>query len=187
MSIGIKRYYKSEEDFREFYINLKQLPCPFCKLIGALILHGYLRGYGEDSFNKNCVRGRRVFCNNRKKHTKGCGHTFCVLAANIVKSFCITAKSFWCFLKNIAKLTNKLESSRIAKFPLCVSSVYRLWKKFLNCQSRIRAYLRRLCREPQLSETSCSAIQTIEHLKSAFCNSSCPIAAFQDYFQTSFI
>ena len=187
MNIEIKRYYKSEEDFQQFYIGLKQLPCPFCKLIGALILHGYLRGYGENSFNKDDVRGRRIFCNNRKKNTKGCGRTFCVLAVNIIKSFCITAKSFWCFLKDVAKLMNKIESSRIAQFPLCVSSVYRLWKKFLHCQSRIRTYLRRLCREPQLPETSCPAIQTIEHLKAAFCHSSCPIAAFQDYFQTPFI
>jgi hypothetical protein len=183
----IKRYYKSEEDFRQFYINSKQLPCPFCKLIGALILHGYLRGYGENSFNKNEVRGRRIICNNRKRHTKGCGRTFCVLAVDIIKHFCITANSLWCFLKNVVKLTSKIGSSAIAKFPLSFSSVYRLWKKFLNCQSRIRTYLTRLCPEPKLPTTSCPATQTIEHLKLAFSHSSCPIAAFQDYFQTPFI
>ncbi len=187
MSIAIKRYYKSEEDFRQFYINLKQLPCPFCKLIGALILHGYLRGYGESTVNNNDVRGRRIFCNSRKRHTKGCGRTFCVLTVNIIKSFCITANSFWCFLKAAVKPMSKIEAIKIAEFPLSVSSAYRHWKRFLDCQSRIRTYLLRLCREPKLPKTSCPAIQTIEHLKSTFKHSSCPIAAFQDYFQTSFI
>ncbi len=187
MSLTFKRYYNCEEDFREFYNKLKQLPCPHCKLTGALILHGYLIGYGESSFNKKVNRGRRIFCNNRKRHAKGCGLTFSVLAVNIIKNFCITAKSFWYFLKNVVKLRNKREASRIAEFPLSDSSVYRIWKRFLNSQSRIRTLLIRLSQAPKLPGTSCPAVQTIMHLKSAFSHSLCPIAVFHDYFQASLL
>ena len=187
MNIKIKRYYKSKEDFHQFYENLKQTLCPFCKVIGSLILHGYLRGYGENSFNRNDVRGRRVFCNNRKKHKKGCGRTFCVLAVNIIKNFSISANSLWCFLKNVGKHLSKIEAYKTGKFPLSISSTYRIWKRFLNSQSQIRTHLIKICREPEVPETSCPGIQTIEHLKSAFSQSSCPITAFQDYYQASFI
>lgn len=187
MSIKIKRYYKCEEDFHQFYIKLKQLPCPHCKLTGALILHGYLCGYSENSFNKKVKRGRRILCNNRKKHAKGCGRTFCVLGVNIIKNFCISANSLWCFLKDVVRLRNKIGALRRLDFSLSDSSAYRLWKRFLNCQSRIRTLLIRLSPSPRLPRTSCPAVQTIEHLESAFSHSSCPIAAFQDHFQVSLI
>jgi hypothetical protein len=170
--------------------TLKQVTCPHCKLTGALILHGYLYGYSENPFNKIAVRGRRIFCNNRKKRRNGCGHTFCVLAVNIIKNFCITAKSLWCFLKNIVTSLSKIEAFRRLEFPLSDSSCYRLWKRFSMSQSRIRAFLVKLSQAPKLPGASCPVAQTIAHLESAFSNDSLPtspIAAFQEHFQTSLL
>ena len=184
----IIQFYDSENDFRKFYAILKQVMCPHCKLIGKLILWGYLRGNAEDHPNKRVIRGRRVFCNNRNNSNSGCGRTFSVLAAKMIKNFCITAESLWCFLKNNVTLTNKPDDTLIKNdFPLTVSSAYRLWKKFLDSQSKIRSFLTRLCQAPQLPETSRPETQTIKHLKSAFNLSPCPITAFQDHFQRSFI
>jgi hypothetical protein len=188
LSIEIKRYYDSEEEFCQFYKNLKQTMCPFCKFIGALILWGYLRGNDEDSPNKKVVRGRRVFCNNRKKRNNGCGHTFSVLAANTLKNFCITAESLWRFLKDNVTLRSKPEEPvKIKDFPLTKFSAYRLLKKFSESQSKLRSWLTRICQVPKLPKTTQAAIQTIEHLKAAFSESTCPISAFQDHFQRSFI
>lgn len=187
MHLKTKRYYSSEEDFRQFYLNLKQLPCPHCKLTGALILHGYLCGYDEKAFNKRVIRGKRIFCNNRKKHGTGCGRTFSVLAVSMLKKFCISANSFWSFLKNVIKLANKIEALRTLKLPLSNSSAYRLWKRFSHAQSRIRSYLTRHCPKPKLPITSCPATETIVHLESVFNDSSCAISAFQERFQVSFL
>ncbi len=183
----LKKYYTSDKDFDLFHFSLKQLPCPHCKLTGALILHGYLNGYDEGSHNKKVVRGRRIFCSNRRKHSKGCGLTFCVLLASMLKNFSITAKSLWCFLKHILSSSSKIEAFRYLKYPMSVSSCYRLWKRFSTSQSRIRAYLARLSTPPELPTTYCPTSQTIAHLlESAFGNCTTltsPVAAFQAYFQ----
>jgi hypothetical protein len=113
-----------------------------------------------------------------------------VLAVDIIKNFCITAKSFWCFLKNIVKLTNKIEALRRVALSIGNSSAYRLWKSFLNSQSRMRSLLTRLSPAPEVPTTCCPAVQTIAHLESAFRNDSLltsPIAAFQAHFQIPFL
>ena len=52
LTMKIIQFYDSENDFRKFYAILKQVMCPHCKLIGKLILWGYLRGNAEDHPNK---------------------------------------------------------------------------------------------------------------------------------------
>ncbi|MCP4369752.1 MAG: hypothetical protein GY797_16810 [Deltaproteobacteria bacterium] len=190
MALEIIRYYNSEEDFNQFHNNLKQLPCPRCKLTGALILNGRLRGNSENSFNIKVVRGRRIFCSNRRKRSKGCGITFCVFLAGILKNFSITAKSLWSFLKNIVSSSNRIEAFRSMEFPQSTSSCYRLWKRFSTSQSRIRSFLVKLSPSPELSKTCHPEIQTIAHLESVFSNYSLaisPIAAFQTHFQAPFL
>ncbi|MBU1913243.1 MAG: hypothetical protein KKB22_06915 [Candidatus Omnitrophica bacterium] len=150
-------------------------------------MHGYLYGYDENAFNKKIIRGRRIFCNNRKKHKPGCGRTFSVLAVNMLKNFSITADSLWQYLTGLLNITNKTNAFISLKFTLSISSAYRLWKRFSISQSRIRSYLVRLCPPPECPDTPCAGIQTISHLASAFPDSSCPIAAFQQRFQVSFL
>jgi len=187
MFFEIIRYYNSEEDFKKFYEKLKQILCPGCKQPCTLILYGFIYGFDEKGDNKQKVRGRKVFCNSRKKRNKGCGRIFRVLASNIIKNYIITAKSLWCFLNNSVKLPSKIEAFRNLEFPLHDSSTYRLWKKFKNSQSKIRTYLNNLLPAPDLPGVTNPMIQTINHLKLVFNNSTCPIAEFQNKFQTSFI
>ncbi len=190
MILKIIKYYNSEEDFKPFHNNLKQLPCPHCKSTGTLILNGRLKGYAEGSHIKKTVRGRRVFCNNRRKRSKGCGITFCVLLAGILKNFSITANCLWCFLKNMVRSSNKLEAFRHIKSPMSNSSCYRLWKSFSKSQSIIRSSLVKFSSVPTLSKTTHPEIQTIAHLESTFSNYSLPIlpiAAFQTHFQSPFL
>ncbi len=190
MILKIIKYYNSEEDFKPFHNNLKQLPCPHCKSIGTLILNGRLMGYAEDSHTKKTVRGRRVFCNNRRKRSNGCGITFCVLLAGILKNFSITANSLWCFLKSMVKSSSKIEAFRRIKSSMSNSSCYRLWKSFSKSQSTIRSSLVKFSSVPTLCKTIHPEFQTIAHLESAFSNYShpnSPIAAFQTHFQAPFL
>lgn len=186
MRFRIKQFYSCGEDFQRFYCQIKQIPCPHCKIIGSLILHGYLSGYEEQVYGKRTIRGHRIFCSNRNRRT-GCGKSFSLLISNILKGFNISANSFWRFLNNIAKGVSKIQALKKLNLSFSNSTAYRLFKKFSNRQSRIRTVLFRRCTPPKLSITVHPPIQTISHLKSAFKESSCPITAFQDFFQTPFL
>lgn len=181
-----KRFYKSEEEFQQFYFSLKQTACPHCKLSGNLNLHGYLRGYDEKSCSKRIIRGHRIFCCGRNKR-RGCGRTFSVLDIKVLKKFIIRARSLWTFLENITKGIDKKNSIRLLRLPFSDSSAYRLSKRFYLAQSKIRAFLSKLCNAPVVNCSRQPTIQTILHLKAAFKHDSCPIAAFQGYFQTDFL
>lgn len=185
MRFTSKRFYESKEDFRQFYRSLKQTACPHCKLSGYLNLHGYLRGYDENACSGKVIRGRRIFCCGRNKR-RGCGRTFSILALNVLKKFIIRADSLWGFLKNTAGGLDKKNSLCALKLSFSDSSAYRLWKRFCLAQSKIRALLLKRCSPPDVTSRA-PAIQTILHLKTAFKNSACPIAAFQGYFQADFL
>ena len=69
--------------------RLKVTPCPHCRAIGALIRHGYLRGYDEGNLRHKAVRARRIFCSNRGRRP-GCGRTFSVWIATKVRRLGLT-------------------------------------------------------------------------------------------------
>jgi hypothetical protein len=186
MKFKAKRFYSGEEDLKQFHFQLKQTPCPHCRSIGFLNRHGYLRGYAEHDFCKKVIRGRRIFCNNRDCRT-GCGRTFSILAAQILKKFLISAPSFWLFLKNVLDGLPKIQAFQAAAAPLTRSSCYRLWKLFRLQQTTIRAKLLNLCSAPRNSLTQSPPLQTIMHLKTAFPSAPCPLTAFQNHFQASFL
>lgn len=186
MQIKIKKYYSSKEDFHRFYLILKHLQCPHCKTIGFLILHGYLKGLDYKNYGKEIERGHRIFCSNRG-HSNGCGRTFSILVSNILKKLSIRAEHLWRFLKNTVKGLNIRKAFKPLSPYFAYSSAYRLWKKFCNCQSRIRTYLSRLCQPPNVSRSHHPTIETILHLKSVFKSHPCPITAFQENFQVSFL
>jgi len=186
MKFKAKRFYSCNDDLKQFHFQLKQTPCPHCKSIGFLNLHGYLRGYDEHDFCKKVIRGRRIFCNNRGR-CSGCGRTFSILAAQILKKFMIGAQSFWRFLKKVLAGRLKIQAFQAAETTLTRSSCYRLWKLFRLRQAAIRVKLLNLCPAPLNSLTHQPQLQTILHIKTAFASSSCPITAFQNHFQTSFL
>lgn len=186
MLFKIQRFYSCGESFQHFYFRLKQTPCPHCKSTGSLILHGYLCGYNTAVYGEKIIRGRRIFCSNRNRRS-GCGKTFSILAANILKHFNICANSLWRFLNNIAEGMSKIQAMKKANLPFSDSTSYRLLKKFSIGQSRVRTLLLRQSPSPRTPDIHHPQIQTILHIKSAFKNSPCPITAFQQSFQTPFL
>ena len=67
-----KRFAADEAELGALGLQLKQWRCPHCGREGALIGHGWLRGYAEHG-GEGVIRGRRVFCSNRFRRG-GCGH-----------------------------------------------------------------------------------------------------------------
>jgi hypothetical protein len=187
LQLACPRFFESEEDFLNFQRRLKLTPCPFCKICGALILHGRLYGYAENDDCRKICRGRRILCNNRKQRHPGCGHSFSVLAAATLRRFRLSALNFWVFLKSTLRLDNKAQALRDLKVDLSVSSAYRLWKRFTERQSHLRSALANLCAPPSLPYSRQPAEQTLAHLEAAFPHAACPIVAFQQQLQRAFL
>jgi len=53
-------------------------------VVGALIRHGYLRGYDDSSPQRRAVRARRLYCSNRQAR-RGCGRTLSVWCADKIR------------------------------------------------------------------------------------------------------
>jgi len=168
------------------YQALKITPCPSCRATGALILHGNLFGYGDDDEHRKC-RGRRIFCDNRKQHNNGCGRTFSICVADRLRRLRPSASTLWAFFTLVISLGNTAQALRSTGAAFSISSAYRLWKRFLNTQSRIRTALAGFCASPTLPDVRKPAAQTVAHLQSAFPSEPSPIAAFQHQLQVVLI
>ncbi len=183
--IKIKTFYKSEEEFSDFYVMLKLILCPHCQTRGYLILHGFLYGYSETDSNR-IRRGHRIFCSNRNNRT-GCGKTFSVLKSTFIKNFVISANTLWCFLDMVSKDNNLSSAFKDSGSAMQATSFYRIFTKFRYNQVRIRTKLTSIKDPPLLESLKDAAIQTIVHLKSIFQHHPCPVSQFQNHFQTSFL
>ena len=178
--------YRSDlDELDQYRMKLKQKVCPHCRAVGFLIGHGFLRGYGENSREKE-IRGRRFFCSNRDRR-RGCGRTFSVLLADRLGGFMLPATTLWSFLQGVRSgLTRKATWERL-KSSLSLESAYRIWNRFQQAQSHIRTRLAHHGDASIPTETSNPLFELIDHLMGAFPMTSCPIAAFQTQFQTPFL
>ena len=182
----LTKFYRSINEFQGIHQRLKQTSCPHCKTTGYLILHGYLFGYDLNSNNRRIMRGHRVFCSNRNRKD-GCGKTFSILKADILKRFIIQTSHLWIFLINIVKGMTTFEAFRSVDIPLSQTSIYRLYKRIYLNQHKIRTLLLRDHAAPKDVKYTNPLIKTILHIKSAFQNNQNPLATFQLTFQVSFL
>jgi hypothetical protein len=185
------RICSSRKDVDDLLARLKLTPCPHCKIVGALIRHGFLRGYDQNHQRTKTVRAARVFCSNRHRAT-GCGRTFSVWIADRIKHLYLSADSLWQFLSGAANPGNKLRAFRELDCGLSDSAPYHIWRRFLNAQSAIRTALAGLCEPPRMVSdcpvSDCPVRLTLAHLAQAFKEHPLsPIAAFGAVLQTFFI
>jgi hypothetical protein len=182
--MSIPRYYESEDTFETIHHKLKQYPCPFCRLIGCLILHGFLFGYSDVDCGCTIKRGHRIFCSNRNDR-KGCGRTLSIHLSDFIKHFLFTARTVWRFLLAVAEGMCKMTALNDTGASASQSAPYRLWIRLHANAAHIRTCLSRVSPPPD----TCSSdpeIQTIKHLQAAFAGFENPISAFQLAYETSF-
>ncbi len=180
----IPKYYESENSFEAIHHALKQYPCPFCRLIGCLILHGFLSGYSDTDCSCTIRRRHRVFCSNRNNR-KGCGRTSSILLSDFIKCCLFTARTIWRFLIAITSGSCKTKAWWDTNVSASRSTPYRVWNRLRTNTAPIRTILSGSS-PPADGVSSDPNIQTIEHLKTAFNGSKNPISAFQRVFQISF-
>lgn len=180
-------FYKSAEDWDALRERLKLTPCPHCQVVGMLIQHGFLRGYDDRSSRRQTVRGRRLLCSNRHKR-RGCGRTFSVWCADQIRRLSVTTATLWQFLKR-AVAGSIAAAIHAADGYLSDRTWQRLWRRFHQAQSTIRTALCSTCPPPDLPAAASPrpAAHVLAHLKAAFPDADCPIAAFQHALRTFFL
>jgi hypothetical protein len=187
------KYVTSAEEYGKRKMNRKSEKCPHCHVVGCLVGHGRLMGYGEGKQEK-IQRGWRELCSKRYGK-KGCGRTFQVLLADRLYHRMAPAMKLWRLLTGIAIGKSIWAAWDKICAPLCHDTGYRLWHAFLRSQTRIRTLL---CREkpPPKMSAGAASTQVIEHVKAVFGKpnrtadggpADNPIAAFQAHFQRAFL
>ena len=176
------RFAKDEVALDEVLVGIKLMACPHCRGVGALIGHGFLRGYAERG-SETQLRGRRFFCSDRGKRS-GCGRTFSAKLSTVVCGFVVRTLTLWCFLQAVLSgRTRRAAWLSAAGGAFSLSSGYRLWRRLCGAQSALRT---RLCREvpaPPSTEPEPLA-QLREHLRLVVsADEAEPLSAFQNGLQ----
>lgn len=184
MVLHANKFYEGPEDFRQFCLRLKLTACPHCQRTGFLIRHGFLFGYNENTVNSKVQRGSRFYCSNRNRRS-GCGRTFSLLAAHILRKFTLSTNGLWAVLRGFLNGLCKLEAFRRAKIAFATSSAYRIFRRVFRAQHRIRTKLQDNFQASAYTDHHDPLVLTIRHLQTAFPSASNPLSAFQVYFQTS--
>jgi hypothetical protein len=186
--VGEQRWFcRSEQEWDAMADRLKQTACPHCKAVGALIRHGFLRGYDEGDSQRKTLRARRVFCSNRHRRP-GCGRTFSVWLVDKIRRLSVTTHALWRFLQRAVAGSIAAACRVVADCRRSDRTWQRIWKRFHLGQSKLRTALSACCPPPdQPAASRRPATQVVAHLQAAFPNAYCPIAAFQHSLRTFFV
>jgi hypothetical protein len=137
-----RRYVSDETALADLLSQSKLRACPHCRRSGALIGHGFLRGYCERGSEVE-VRGRRFFCSNRHRRA-GCGRTFSVALMTVLTGFMVRTLTLLRFAQAVlGGVTRRAAWLCEASGAFSLSSGYRLWRRLQGAQSALRSRLSR--------------------------------------------
>jgi hypothetical protein len=170
-------FYRNAEEWTAMAQRLKQTPCPHCKVVGALIRHGFLYGFDENHPRRKTLRARRIFCINRQARP-GCGRTFSVWLADTIRRLSLTTAGLWRFLQRAVAVGIRA-ALRDRDCHQSDRTLQRIWQRFRHGQSLIRTALFGRC-PPELPAEHQPEAHVLAHLQAAFPDNHCPIAAFLD-------
>lgn len=183
--MGDERWFcRSDDEWNAIAERLKQTACPYCKMVGMLIRHGFLYGFDDSSPPRRTLRARRVFCSNRNARP-GCGRTFSVWLADKIRRINLSSGGLWQFLQRA--IAAGIAAAIRAASRFSDRTWYRVWKRFNRGQSKVRTALLGRCPPPTLLAEHRPAAHTLAHLHAAFPNADCPIADFQHAMRTFFV
>jgi hypothetical protein len=186
--VGEQRWFcRSDKEWGAIAERLKQTACPHCKAVGALIRHGFLRGYDEGDSQRKTIRAWRLFCSNRQRR-RGCGRTFSVWIADKIRRLSLTTHAVWRFLQHAVAGSIVAAMRVVADCRRSDRTWQRIWKRFDLGQSKLRTTLSACCPPPDRpAKSRRPATQVFAHLQAAFPDADCPIAAFQHTTRTFFV
>ena len=172
------------EEYDKFALGLDLLFCPYCLLVGFLNQHGKRKRKNIPS-GEEPICAARIFCNDRG-NMGGCGKSYSVVLFDRMWGY-ITCVTLWNFLLRLLEGQSIRKAWKPAVPPFYADCGYKLRQAFIRSQSHIRTLLSKLGPPGTLHGITDPVLQTIQHLKCAFKEDSCPIRAFQLHFQKPFL
>jgi len=177
--VSLNKFYSTKE-FELIHKSLKLYKCPYCKISGYLILHGYIKGYETASGNK-VIKGRRIFCSNRN-NKKGCGHTYSIYKKQYIPGFEIDIKTLSIIILNSSNLFKGWKENHTG---ISISSFYRIRNRFNRNIITIRTYLSNRYKPPLLKLNPLDlTLKQLNNLNKSIQNA---LAIYQQTFQVPII
>jgi hypothetical protein len=152
---------------------------------GCLNRHGKRKRFDERT-GEATVCAARVFCNDRG-NMGGCGRTYSVVLIERMRRYIVSCQTLWHFLLLLLYGKRIKDAWEITTSAFDTDTGYKIRTSFVKSQSHIRTLLNRLGPPGKPNNITDPVLQTIQHLKTAFRASSCPISAFQLRFQRPFL
>lgn len=176
MRLSAPRFVSDLKALEALSSLVKTIACPHCRQVGALVGHGWLRGYAEHG-GAQVVRGRRLLCSARFRRA-GCGRTVSVWLETTLPRFTVRTATLSALLEAVVSGESKKAAWERLEAGLSLRSVYRLWARLLAAQSHMRTALCALT-EPPPSTDPRPIAQLLGHLQQAFGGAGCVLAGFQ--------
>jgi hypothetical protein len=134
------RYAQDEAELSALSRQAKGWACPSCRRHGTLNVHGSLRGGAEKGLGKDALRGRRFLCSNRGQRP-GCGRTFSLLLATILRRASVRSGGLWRFYRAKFALGSVWSAWASLRSAFSVEAAYQWWSKWQRGQFLLRALL----------------------------------------------
>lgn len=131
------RYVRTEAELAA----AKLWRCPHCQAVGQVNRHGALRGASEDGATKTGARGQRFLCSKRGRR-RGCGHTFSVLWATVLKFATVRTATLWRFYAARLRGDSVLAAWLNGRGGFALETAYGWWRRWQRIQPALRT---RLC------------------------------------------
>lgn len=177
----IQRFAQNQQELDALCLRTKLRACPHCGRVGALILHGFLRGNAERTACR-IVRGRRFFCSNRHRR-QGCGRTHSVLLAELLERCTVTTATLSDFVAGVSRGQSRHATwKRLTTGTFSLQTGYRIWRRLTLALPHLRSRLVAETPPPESSNKE-PLSQLIEHCRLVCQSSDAPFARFQNRFQ----
>jgi len=175
----MKRYFDTENDIEEVLEYLPEAVCPHCGARGALVRHDNIwRSGGAE----NGLRGKRVFCDNRRG--RGCGRTVAFWLSDTLRGRCLRAAELMRFILELLAGFSVWKAWRNAETGMTLRTGYRTFRRLVNNQSVIRTELFGLSPPPLQGKEKTPLLETLKILKEALGVNA--VSAYQKTLQKTF-
>ncbi len=167
---------------------MKQRACPHCHEVGTLNRHGFLTGYVASVVDLK-QRGYRIYCSNRHKR-QGCGRTFSIFMAHVIRNFAITTMQLYAFVFSIVNgcAIKHAWQAEEGLFRPANKTLYRIYQRFRQRLSHIRTTLTLNNKALQNLDFPSSVAETLAHIQFSLPEqSACLFTRFQTCFDTSIL
>ena len=154
---------------RELYRHAKHWRCPRCGCRGTFNGHGALRGLAQSGPGKDAVRGRRFLCSGRGRRP-GCGRTWSVVLATVLRQFSVRTAALWRFCLELLGGLGVPAAWERARTGFSLESAYRWRRRWRQGEPARRSWLCR-GRGPPPEDLAKAIV--------AVCGAADPLAVFQ--------